>query len=70
MNFFDAETAKVNGAAALGISTGAVNVLLKNLEPIMNFLIQAGQVAIAVFTVLYLYRKWRMLSRKKKKGGS
>ncbi len=67
MTFFDAETLKVNTFAFLGFSTPAVNLLLKELEPTLNFLILMGQVGITALTVLYLYRKWRLLARRKKK---
>jgi hypothetical protein len=57
--YFDVEAVKVKAAALFGFGTPAVNLWLKNLEPLLNTFILLGQIGIAGVTILYIYSKWQ-----------
>jgi len=67
--FFDSETWKVQGAALFGFSAPGLNLFLKNLEPLLNTLILAGQVGVATVTILYIYAKLKKIRGSKPRIG-
>lgn len=67
MIFFDSEALKVKTAALLGFGSPAVNLFLKNIEPILNTLILIGQIGVATVTILYIYSKYRKISGSKRR---
>jgi len=63
MIFLDSETVKVKVAGLLGFGTPAVNLVLKNLEPLLNTFILLGQIGVATVTILYIYSKWQKVRK-------
>lgn len=54
-------------ALATGNVGGAVaNNLVANVDPIMHLLVAAGQVAVAIVTVIYIIKKIKSLPKKDK----
>lgn len=60
----DMDSVKVSLAAATGVSVPVLDRLALSAEPIARMLLLAGQIGVAVVTILYIYRKWRNLKRK------
>lgn len=52
------ENLKVGVAAVLGVGSPAANLVLDNLEPVLKLLLLAGQLGVAVVTILFIHRKW------------
>lgn len=50
------------GLLTANISIDAIAQAVKFLLPVMNVLAVALQIGIGVFTLLYVYRKWRLYS--------
>ncbi len=65
MNFFDAETWKVKSAAMIGLAAPGVNLFLRNLEPVLNTLILAGQIGVSAVTIIYIYKKWKHIPKRR-----
>lgn len=57
---------RVAVAAVFGAGSPAANWFV-NLGPLLDVLLTAGQVGVAVVTMLYIVRKWRALKSKAKK---
>lgn len=55
---------QVGGAAFFGSFLPATNLFLGDAEPIFRVLALAGQFAVAVVTVVYIWTKIRALKRK------
>ena len=55
------ENFKVGFASVLGLGAPISNVFIENAEPIMRLLLSAGQIGVAVISILFIYRKWRGL---------
>lgn len=66
MNLLDTEFCKVNGAAFFGLISTTMLKFFELTQPILAWLATAGQVAIAVATVLYLLAKWRAVKKSQK----
>lgn len=56
---------RVAVAAIFGTGSPATNWFL-DLGPVLDVLLTAGQVGVAVVTTLYIVRKWRALKSKKR----
>lgn len=67
MTFFDAETWKVKSAAMIGIAAPGVNLFLRNLEPVLNAIILVGQIGVSTVTILYIYKKWKQIPKRRKR---
>ena len=52
------EQLKVYSAALLGVTPPFLSGLLGALEPILKILLLAGQLGVAIATILYILRKW------------
>lgn len=63
---FDLDSLKVGGAGAAGLASTAFIKFFEWSQPILEWLATAGQVAIAVATVLYLLAKWRAVRKNRK----
>lgn len=50
---------KVAVAALFGTGSPAINWFVVSLGPILDTLLTAGQISVAVVTALYVYKKWR-----------
>lgn len=55
---------KVAVAALFGAGSPTANWFL-NLEPTLDVVLRAGQIAVAVVTVLYIFRKWKNARKNK-----
>jgi hypothetical protein len=58
--------AQVGVAALIGTATAPLSLFLENLEPLFRVLVQFGQVAVAVVTVIYIIAKIKAVRRSKK----
>ncbi len=58
------ERLKVGIAAILGMATPGTNLFLDGIEPVLKILLLLGQIAVAVTTTWYIYRKAKNLSKK------
>lgn len=53
--------------AAGNLVLNPIESFLSSIAPILHFLLVAGQVAVAVLTAVYIFKKIRALDRPKKK---
>lgn len=57
----------VTVAAILGLGGPDLIMLFQKLGPVLDGMVRIGQFAVAVATVLYIYKKGKMLSSRKKR---
>lgn len=50
---------KVTAASILGIATPGTNFFLDGVEPVLKVILLVAQIAVAVFSALYVYSKWK-----------
>jgi len=53
------EQSKVALASLLGVATPGANLFLGGVEPALKIILLVAQIAVAVFTALYIYSKWK-----------
>lgn len=58
--------AQVGIAAIVGTASAPLSLFLENCEPIFRVLVQFGQVAVAVVTVIYIIAKIKAVRKSKK----
>lgn len=66
MNLLDAETFKVKAAALLGLGSPIVIHFFEWSKPVLDWLLSAGQVGVAIATTLYILSKWRAVRKSRK----
>lgn len=66
-SLFSDEINRVVLLATANLSLASVRGLAENLMPIFQALVPLGQVAVAIVTVIYIWRKAHLLGRKRKK---
>lgn len=62
----DLDSCKVSAAGVFGLASTTTIKFFEWSQPILEWLATAGQVAIAVATVLYLLAKWRAVRKNRK----
>lgn len=50
---------KIFAASAVGVGAPATNWFLDFVEPLLRIFVLAGQLGVAVVTILYIYSKWK-----------
>lgn len=58
------ENIKVGVAAMLGFGSPATNLIFDQTEPILKLLLLAGQLGVAIVTILFIARKWKNAEKK------
>jgi len=59
---------KVTIAAVTGLfSPDVVAAFFQRIGPVLDGFLRLGQFGVAVFTCLYIYRKWKALPTKRRK---
>ncbi len=59
---------KVTIAAVAGLfSPDVLSAFFQRIGPVLDGLLRLGQFGVAIFTCLYIYRKWKALPKKKTK---
>jgi hypothetical protein len=58
--------AQVGVAALIGTASAPLGFFLENVEPVFRVLVQFGQVAVAVVTVIYIVAKIKAVRKSKK----
>lgn len=66
MTRMDYELCKVSGASFFGLTSTTAIKFFEWSQPILEWMATAGQVAIAIATVLYLLAKWRAVKKTRK----
>jgi uncharacterized membrane protein len=57
----------VTVAAILGLGGPDLIMLFQKLGPVLDGLVRIGQFAVAIATVIYIYKKGKTISRRKRK---
>lgn len=58
------ENLQVSVAAAFGIGSPGLNLVLNAVEPALRAGLLIGQLGVAIVTILYIYRKWKQAGKK------
>ncbi len=59
------EWAKVKVAAVIGVTVPWFTSLFEKAGPILDILIKLGQIGVAIVTILYIWSKWKKISKTK-----
>jgi hypothetical protein len=66
VKMFDVIDLKVGVLATMNVAGVGVQNFLSNAEPVMHFLVAAGQIGVAVVTIIFVIAKLRRLRKKDK----
>lgn len=61
---FNRDSFKVTFASILGLGAPSVNWVVEAGEPLLKLLVLAGQLGVAIVTILYIFRKWKNAAKK------
>jgi hypothetical protein len=61
------ELGNVGMLASANVGAGAVNNFVSGVEPVIHLLVGLGQIAVAVVTVWYIWKKIKCFKKKEKK---